>query len=675
MKHLVSIAFGMDSSHFDRTIDFEGQTYRVSEYSTNFDMELTKGLVKKFDGACDAICISGLPNRIDLSKGESFIHPQTATLKSLAYETPIFTGQDLKDIFIPYILRRECRARPRFFNSKAFSIYAGGVNFREASVLEEMNFDITLADPYFFFRIPRFLKTTKAVKRIIKLMAPILKRKTIRRSRVSLFQKDNPVLAPFFKGDVFVGNEASFNYIDLSHLNRKSIIVDMLTPSLKKRLVDVGVHEVLSIMSEDLVSKGLSYTILEGLIFLSKNKADLEQKDLIKWIESSSPKGHLHELMNVNSNDRQSIEKFAFIIHPLSGDYLFKHPLLKFLPQNKLVKDTAEEIMGHAPGFYYGKIPGIRSIKSGKTVDGLIYAVTETPKKLMSKDPEKVYKKLIRLSELAKNQGAKIIGLGAYTKIVGDAGVSVNKRSPIPVTTGNSLSACSTLWAAKYAVDKMNLVKKEDGRYLGKAVVIGATGSIGAVCSKFLADTWSEVTIMAPRAYKLIELKEEITKEFPNSKVSVSTKADEAILNADLIITSTSGMGKKILDIKRVKPGAIICDVSRPFDITEKEAMSRPDVMVVASGEVLLPGVNEIKIDLGLEGAMVYACLAETALLALEGRYEPFTLSRRIDYHKVVEIDRMAKDHGVKLATIMGHNGIITEEEFNLCRRHALTKE
>jgi hypothetical protein len=88
-----------------------------------------------------------------------------------------------------------------------------------------------------------------------------------------------------------------------------------------------------------------------------------------------------------------------------------------------------------------------------------------------------------------------------------------------------------------------------------------------------------------------------------------------------------------------------------------------------------LPGKDlDIKIDLGLEGNIVYACLAETALLAMEGKFESFTLSRNINYEKVIEIDKLAHEHGVRLSNIMGHNGFITEEEFNLCREHAIKK-
>jgi predicted amino acid dehydrogenase len=35
----------------------------------------------------------------------------------------------------------------------------------------------------------------------------------------------------------------------------------------------------------------------------------------------------------------------------------------------------------------------------------------------------------------------------------------------------------------------------------------------------------------------------------------------------DMIVTSTSGAGKEILDIMRVKPGCVITDVARPLDL------------------------------------------------------------------------------------------------------------
>ena len=47
---------------------------------------------------------------------------------------------------------------------------------------------------------------------------------------------------------------------------------------------------------------------------------------------------------------------------------------------------------------------------------------------------------------------------------------------------------------------------------------------------------------------------------------------------------------------------------------------------------------------------MAYACMAETMILALEKRYENFTLGRDLTVKQVETIERLAKKHGFKLA-------------------------
>jgi predicted amino acid dehydrogenase len=67
----------------------------------------------------------------------------------------------------------------------------------------------------------------------------------------------------------------------------------------------------------------------------------------------------------------------------------------------------------------------------------------------------------------------------------------------------------------------------------------------------------------------------------------------------DMIVTATSGAGKKVLDIMRVKPGCVITDVARPLDLPPSEVAKRPDVLVIESGEIQLPGDVQMK-NIGL---------------------------------------------------------------------------
>jgi len=68
----------------------------------------------------------------------------------------------------------------------------------------------------------------------------------------------------------------------------------------------------------------------------------------------------------------------------------------------------------------------------------------------------------------------------------------------------------------------------------------------------------------------------------------------------------------------------------------------------------------------------VYACLAETIVLTLEGRFENFTLGRTIEWEKVHEIYKLGLKHGMRLAAISGVNGVFSDEDIARVRQLAL---
>jgi hypothetical protein len=94
-------------------------------------------------------------------------------------------------------------------------------------------------------------------------------------------------------------------------------------------------------------------------------------------------------------------------------------------------------------------------------------------------------------------------------------------------------------------------------------------------------------------------------------------------------------------------------------------------VLVIESGEILLPGDVKVK-NIGLPKNVAYACLAETIVLALEGRFENFTIGRAIEWEKVREIYQMGLKHGMKLAAISGVNGVFSDADIARVRELAL---
>jgi hypothetical protein len=181
------------------------------------------------------------------------------------------------------------------------------------------------------------------------------------------------------------------------------------------------------------------------------------------------------------------------------------------------------------------------------------------------------------------------------------------------------------------------------------------------------------VYLVSPETAKLLALKESILAESPGARIFLAARADKDIGAMDMIVTATSGAGKKVLDIMQVKPGCVITDVARPLDLPPEEVAKRPDVLVIESGEIELPGDVRMK-NIGLPKNLAYACLAETIVLALEGRFENYTVGRAIEWEKVREIYQLGLKHGMKLAAISGVNGPFSDADIVRVRGLALVE-
>ena len=77
---------------------------------------------------------------------------------------------------------------------------------------------------------------------------------------------------------------------------------------------------------------------------------------------------------------------------------------------------------------------------------------------------------------------------------------------------------------------------------------------------------------------------------------------------------------------------------------------------------MLIPGDIDFGYDIGLPPKTAYACLAETALLAMEGRFEDYTLGRNISVERVKEIYRLFKKHQFQIAGLRSFDEFITDE-------------
>lgn len=670
MKEIIKITLGSAKNNSDYKFEINGESIHVRDFGVEYSLELAIELIHKFKYECDSFALSGFPQDIKLNK-KVYSHKFVREIRKAAGDVPVHDGSLLRKAAIPWAIKKYIDQDKHFLAHKKIGFYAGLLQWNFLSFFEDQGAELVFADLYFSMGIPLSLSGISSLDRILKINGPLLSRVKLKEKALRDFDSSEYKMGNmknFQEADIFFGYESEVKHLKFNNLKGKTLIIDRMSEETQKRIFEAGAERIITLFPGTESSNIAGASVTEAALS-SIHDNILTEEDILREIERMK----FSPIAVMNPEPQTTKDRFAFVIHPLSKKQIAQIPGLSFLDNSPLL-DYAEKLSGKMPGYLYTTISGIRSEATGKEVEGDLFLIPSTPKMLLTNPVEKVYQSLVDICHKAHSRGSKVIGLGAYTKIVGDAGVTVNERSPIPLTTGNSLSSAATLWAASFGIEKMGLVKKENNQYDGTCIIIGATGSIGKICAKILSRQWKKIVVVAPRPYKVLELVEYLKEFAPQTEVIGTTNPNKYSPEADLIVTSTSAQGERILDIELIKPGCVICDVSRPFDISLEDAAKRPDILIIASGEVELPGTVKIGKTIGLQGETVYACLAETALLAMEGLHESFSLSRDLSYEKVVQIDRLSRKHGIRLSGIMGHTGEIKEKEIELCRSYALKK-
>jgi len=325
--------------------------------------------------------------------------------------------------------------------------------------------------------------------------------------------------------------------------------------------------------------------------------------------------------------------RFAFIVHPLTPKHAAKkYPFAKMFPDSWI-----EWVLARKHPVYMSDIKGIRSL-TGATTEGWFIACPLTPKQMMGGLPiELVYERIIECTKMAADLGAEIIGLGAFTSVVGDGGITVANNSPIAVTTGNSYTVATAIEGTLKACNLLEMNLKSS-----TLAVVGATGSIGKTCATLLGREFGKVILVG----RDLERTKALEVLLPGSH---GTTDLSFIREADAVVTVTSSDAEIILP-EHLKPGCVVCDVARPRDVSIRVAKERPDVLVIEGGVVSVPGDVQFKLNFGFPPKTAYACMSETMMLALEERAENFTIGKDVSVAQVEETQQLARKHGFKLA-------------------------
>jgi predicted amino acid dehydrogenase len=182
--------------------------------------------------------------------------------------------------------------------------------------------------------------------------------------------------------------------------------------------------------------------------------------------------------------------------------------------------------------------------------------------------------------------------------------------------------------------------------------IVGARGSVASLCARLIArEHPCRLTLIGNPGRESPGLTP-LGNELRSSTTQIEITNDISILqHCDIVITATSA-ARPIINSLLIKPGTIICDVARPPD-TSSALRHRSDIHFIEGGKVELPdptirfGAGNLN---GLPSGVIFACLAETILLALEGKTCDHGIGYDLPLSEVDEMLGLAERHGFRLA-------------------------
>jgi acetylornithine/succinyldiaminopimelate/putrescine aminotransferase/predicted amino acid dehydrogenase len=404
---------------------------------------------------------------------------------------------------------------------------------------------------------------------------------------------------------------------------------------------------------------------------------DADPETLVK------PKPRLTEVVTPRPGEL----RFGFIVHPVDAEsFADFDPALKAVKSLQVEKLRQRLVRTRLDGMPNALVMGtcrVQSALPNTTIYGEFIAVPHTAAELLELPTTEAVNVIREAVELARDRGAQVVGLGAYTSIVTRNAEYLDGVN-VPLTTGNAYTAVS----ATLCVEQL-LRERGDSVAAPTVAVIGAAGAIGRAVAHSLMSSAGKLVLLgnpenaasnlaqmremgrqmarhvaqhsaAGQVYRMGSFAHALAQELSRPecthdeavdaliaahKLVISVDRETFVPLADIIVTATS-CPRGLLSARSVKQNAIICDVSQPSNVTPELLQKRPDVEVIDGGIIELPGGAELGVELGLGHGLTYACMAETMLICFEGQFAQGSIGNQLSVELVERVRGFGERHG-----------------------------
>ena len=322
---------------------------------------------------------------------------------------------------------------------------------------------------------------------------------------------------------------------------------------------------------------------------------------------------------------------FSFLVHPRDMADLNRCRESAFLLDRSESEEDFIAQLAYHPPTVIGEVTF-----SGSAVRGEIIGVGFLPKDMFS---TLASGKIIEALELARQRGAKTVGLGGLTSSATIGGKRLLTHAEgMTLTNGNAYTAATV-------VAQVN----EAAHILGphrpiKVGILGCTGSVGIPATRLLAEAGFELILVGRNEIRVRNL-------FGDLSGSTLSGNPSTLRKADIVVLLTGG-GEAGLRESHVSDSTIVLDFAQPGNVSPDfhRAVQGRNISVIEGGLVTIPGYRNT-LDWGLKHPeSVFACLAETVLFAREGLRSHSVGRPSLDF--VRRIERVARRHGVSPLSI-----------------------
>ena len=646
-------------------ISLLGERIELSHIDCQGQIDTAASYIKSHDGQADAIAIVGATHQIQLGQ-EKTEHAKSDLLFSIAKTTPVIDGAGILNAVERWSVRLVDEIEPGIWSKKKVLMVPGLNHGGMAESFQAYTTDINYADPILYFDLPAIPGIGSKESLVAVAESTLNQLKELPYHLLFPYPRNSENRSthnkPFTDSHILAGDIGAIKQTAPADLSGKTVVTTHVSKeevkALQKQNLSILVTLLPNLSHDTRKFAHHAPAIVEACLVAVQQKSDdpLDENNYLTQLADIRWQPTIRYLQP----EEARTSKFAYVTQPTDVQHLQQtYRWTRYVPQ-RLLKRTA----AHIPPVFIGRVREITSTHTQQNAEASLLMLGGTPDEFAQRDTNFVYRRLLRAAHMAEQLGARLMGVSAFSDSMGEASELVSHKTGIAITSGRSLSAVATIEAAQAAVLQMS--EHADLRDVAVTVIQASNASMAA-CTRYVAPKCPRLTLVDSRPEQLIALKKQIEQENPHAKITISTSTADSVKKADLIFvmapTSANETGERPFELALCLPGAVICDFSRPTTFSREEADLRPDVLIIHAGKFRMPGDPKFEFDFGLPNKLIHPSFVEAAVLAIEERYQDFSVGNELSVDKLREIITLTHKHGFVMDGLRSYDKTLSAQD------------